>query len=90
MRLLLALIACALLAACAHTTARFTGQPRLDAVKGPVFVEVVPGPALPPDGAHFQKRLLDICANETRKRNSLPAMKPGLHALLWTAAHGFY
>src|SRR4051794_23597863 len=61
MRLLLALTACALLAACAHTAARVTWQPLpADTIAGPAFVAVEPGPALPPDSARFESRLLDI------------------------------
>jgi hypothetical protein len=60
-RLISVLALAAIISSCAHTTVRWSPD-RLPAapVKGPVFVLVLPGPALPPDTEGFAARLLGI------------------------------
>jgi len=44
-----------------HSTIRWRGERHMEVgVSGPIAVVVIPGPALPPDSAHFAQRLLGI------------------------------
>jgi hypothetical protein len=62
------LAAFAIIAGCAHATMHWRGE-RLPAapVTGPIFVLVLPGPALPPDSAGFSARLLGIVREHDSK-----------------------
>src|SRR5262245_42207242 len=59
-RLILTITASAVIVGCAHTSVHWLGDRPIAPVARPVFVLVLPGPALPPDSAGFSARLLDI------------------------------
>jgi hypothetical protein len=59
-RLILMLAASAVIVGCAHTSVHWLADRPIAPVARPVFVVVLPGPALPPDSAGFSRRLLDI------------------------------
>lgn len=81
-KLILVLAASAILASCAHTAVRWrAGGPPAAPVTGPIFVLVLPGPALPPDTERFGSLLLGIVRERDPRAEIVRGNEPAASAM---------